>query len=1119
MAQASVVPAHATFPLTRQALDSLSLTPEFDYPDPYCARQLNNRLKPPLPVYTPGEISAVGLIGKIYLRVIDLYLTDAYPDAFHDLDKLLISNPANIDANTAIKLILEHFPTSSSHFSPVDMTEYLLSFPGPFKKRHGFYKSLLLIFLADSNLAIRKKDNLFTDPELRKSLLFSAIQTQMFDHLSEKTSFAPDGKSLVDFLIEPSKLHPDSLFEQLEYIRQHWSPILGDEFLTSLLKALDQIKEEKSRASIVNAFPQDPLGDSLASYQTEQDSVNFSADLAWMPNVILLAKNIYVWLDQLSKEYQASIFHLDHIPDQELEKISDWGITGLWLIGLWQRSSASQKIKQICGNLDAVPSAYSLFDYSIADSLGGEEAYQNLSHRAAQYNIRLAADMVPNHMGIYSKWIIEHPDWFLSVDKPPFPGYSFNGTDLSDNKKIGIYLEDHYYDKTDAAVVFKRVDRYTGSDNYIYHGNDGTSMPWNDTAQLDFLNPEVREAVIQQILHVARKFPIIRFDAAMTLAKKHIQRLWYPEPGSGGAIPTRSEFGLSEDDFDVIMPEEFWREVVDRVAVEAPDTLLLAEAFWMMEGYFVRSLGMHRVYNSAFMHMLRDEENAKFRDLIIKTLSYDPQILKRYVNYMNNPDEDTAISQYGSGGKYFGVCVLMATLPGLPMIGHGQIEGFSEKYGMEYQRAYYNEEPNYELIKRHQLEIFPLLHKRFIFAEVENFFFFDFTDGDGFTNQNVFAYTNRFGSDSALVVYHNKWGDVHGIIQNSVPINGSSTRLIDSLGCTTTDGDYVLFRDQISGLEYIRPLSEFSSHGLSLNLGAYDYRVFMDFSIIQDHDAVYSRLYDSLNGVGVQSLHDALIDQNFAALSEKLDAILTAWFSLTADKDSSIPELDTELLPLLSDLVPLISALTTNNKSVFHNYQKSALARLHRFDENFQTIFPGDFLALRLSSVLWLLLYEVYNLSLIQDYEYLPRSLAKQPFLNSVLSDGIHLDFHNHLKVIKSLTPMLVESDLGFESIVNIWFNHGTTDSFLGLSKYNDIAWFNKESFGTLLDLTIIYILFTDSPVELINSKDDYLAQLAQFRSEVLDRMKKSNYQVNNFHSALLRSGKEWNSHTAKSRS
>src|SRR5207253_10646908 len=89
------------------------------------------------------------------------------------------------------------------------------------------------------------------------------------------------------------------------------------------------------------------------------------------------------------------------------------------------------------------------------------------------------------------------------------------------------------------------------------------------------------------------------------LVKRQFHRLWFPEPGSGGAIPSRAEHGLTKAQFDAAMPEEFWREVVDRAAVEAPDTLLLAEAFWLMEGYFVRTLGMHRVYNSAFM---RSEE-------------------------------------------------------------------------------------------------------------------------------------------------------------------------------------------------------------------------------------------------------------------------------------------------------------------------------------------------------------------------------------------------------------------------------------------------------------------------------------------------------------------------------
>ena len=282
---------------------------------------------------------------------------------------------------------------------------------------------------------------------------------------------------------------------------------------------------------------------------------------------------------------------------------------------------------------------------------------------------------------------MQHPDWFVQTDYPPFPTYQFNGEDLSHSADVVIQVEDGYWTKTDAAVVFRLIERDTGRIRYIYHGNDGTSIPWNDTAQLNYLIPEVREAVIQTILHVARSFPIIRFDAAMTLAKKHFQRLWFPVRGLGGGIPSRAEHGMSREEFDTVFPIEFWREVVDRVAVEVPGTLLLAEAFWLMEGYFVRTLGMHRVYNSAFMNMLKMEENAKYRQTIKNVLEFNPEVLKRFVNFMNNPDEKTAVEQFGRKGKYFGACVLLATMPGLPMFGHGQIEGFHEKYGMEYKQG------------------------------------------------------------------------------------------------------------------------------------------------------------------------------------------------------------------------------------------------------------------------------------------------------------------------------------------------------------------------------------------------------------------------------------------------
>lgn len=172
---------------------------------------------------------------------------------------------------------------------------------------------------------------------------------------------------------------------------------------------------------------------------------------------------------------------------------------------------------------------------------------------------------------------------------------------------------------------------------------------------------------------------------------------------------------MSTEDFDRMMPIEFWREVVDRVAAEVPDTLLLAEAFWMMEGFFVKTLGMHRVYNSIFMNMLKSESNRKYKESIKNTLVFDPEILKRFVNFMNNPDEETAAQQFGKGDKYFGICTMMVTMPGLPMFGHGQIEGFREKYGMEYRKAYLDEVPDKDFIKRHNREIFPLLKKRYLF--------------------------------------------------------------------------------------------------------------------------------------------------------------------------------------------------------------------------------------------------------------------------------------------------------------------------------------------------------------------------------------------------------------------
>ncbi|MGB9640905.1 MAG: alpha-amylase family glycosyl hydrolase, partial [Anaerolineales bacterium] len=526
-----------------------------------------------------GQINAMGLIDEILHVVVEKYRQQAAPQAMQNALQDLFKTFGKETVDATLAQFIAEFPPKAVMRGEISITDYLngtTSYPaGARDNREITLEELILLWLANMNPGFQPFIELFDDTNLAKNSAYPQIIAYLHHFFNQQPPFGPDQQNLIDMLRSPAIAVPHSLSGQLEYIRSRWGYLLGD-ILKRILSGLDFIKEEEKAV-----FGGAGIAPVLDFSGLELELERFSPDRDWMPRVVMIAKNTYVWLDQLSKKYQRPIIHLDQIPEEELEQLARWGFTALWLIGLWERSPASQRIKQLRGNPDAVASAYSLFDYVIAGDLGGEEAFQRFNEKAHQYGIRLASDMVPNHMGIDSPWVINHPEWFISVDESPFPSYTFNGPNLSWNDRVGIYIEDHYYNNTDAAVVFKRVDNWTGSTKYIYHGNDGTSMPWNDTAQLNYLLAEVREAVIQTILHVARRFPIIRFDAAMTLAKRHYQRLWFPEPGSGGDIPSRAEHGMTRAQFNAAFPNEFWREVVDRVAQEIPDTLLLAEAFWL----------------------------------------------------------------------------------------------------------------------------------------------------------------------------------------------------------------------------------------------------------------------------------------------------------------------------------------------------------------------------------------------------------------------------------------------------------------------------------------------------------------------------------------------------------
>ncbi len=178
---------------------------------------------------------------------------------------------------------------------------------------------------------------------------------------------------------------------------------------------------------------------------------------------------------------------------------------------------------------------------------------------------------------------------------------------------------------------------------------------------------------------------------------------------------------------------------------------------------------MHRVYNSAFMHMLRDGDTAGYRKLLGEILAFDPAVLERFVNFMSNPDEATAAEQFGTGARYRGVCLLLATLPGLPMFAHGQVEGFRERYGMEYGRSYRDEEPDAELVAWHEELVAPLLRRRELFAGAEHFELFELSGADGAVDDRVLAFANGTAEERVLVAYNHSDHPAHGRIRESVP--------------------------------------------------------------------------------------------------------------------------------------------------------------------------------------------------------------------------------------------------------------------------------------------------------------------------------------------------------------
>jgi hypothetical protein len=136
-------------------------------------------------------------------------------------------------------------------------------------------------------------------------------------------------------------------------------------------------------------------------------------------------------------------------------------------------------------------------------------------------------------------------------------------------------------------------------------------------------------------------------------------------------------------------------------------------------------------------------------------------------------------------------------------------------------------------------------------------------------DENVFAYSNVHNDERGLVLYHNRFADTKGWIKTSAAYLDKGTgdlrqkSLAEALGLPFEG--YVIFKDYVTHLEYIRSCEELWQKGMYFELHAYQHHVFMDWRFVEDGNWV--DIHNALNGTGVESMQ-AKWDEMFGVKEE-----------------------------------------------------------------------------------------------------------------------------------------------------------------------------------------------------------------------------------------------------------
>ena len=374
--------------------------------------------------------------------------------------------------------------------------------------------------------------------------------------------------------------------------------------------------------------------------------------------------NTRVWLTELPRTLGRTAT-LDDVPDAELDRLAKLGFDWVWFLSVWQTGPAAQAISRAnpewrrefeetlpdLTDEDIAGSGFAIQSYTVHRDLGGDAALARLRKRLQKRGLKLMLDFVPNHMAPDHPWVESHPEYFVT------------GT------------EDLLAREPQNYVRVKRK-----KENLILaYGRDPYFPGWPDTLQLDYGNPRLQEAMINELLKISRQCDGVRCDMAMLVLPDVFERTW----------------GVRAD--------LFWAKATDSVRRKNPNFLFMAEVYWDLE-WTLQQQGFDYTYDKRLYDRLREGHARPVREHLHAAFEYQVKLAR----FLENHDEPRASASFDPR-VHRAAAVITYFIPGLRFFHQGQFEGRKKRISPHLVRA--PEEPLDKEIQKFYDHLLAILRK------------------------------------------------------------------------------------------------------------------------------------------------------------------------------------------------------------------------------------------------------------------------------------------------------------------------------------------------------------------------------------------------------------------------